>query len=273
MGRRGRAPAVLREIGSARLLCSAFAWLGLNVAAWSRLFEPLPDISAWAWLALAALATLGAGVLSQYGDKGGASRNRTPRGRAGSTRETGRQELQPNPRVSARGQPAERLVEIGMICLAAALPRRRRGHIDQAGDQRRLTRLRPPLPGEHAASDAVQPRLDIRRKLVEPPPRHRERLRYDIVGALGSTTCGVGEDAPAVLREHPLEALGARTLSRLWSPSHTTTMATTGRVLTRLALRRAGFRTWRRSRRPWSRPSRPSAPAPSGVSSTGSCAR
>ena len=35
----------------------------------------------------------------------------------------------------------------------------------------------------------------------------------------------------------------------------------------------ARFRTCRRSRRPWSRPSRPSAPAPSGGSSTGSCAR
>jgi len=44
------------------MLCSAFAWLGLNVAAWSRLFEPLPDMSAWAWLALAALATFGAGA-------------------------------------------------------------------------------------------------------------------------------------------------------------------------------------------------------------------
>jgi hypothetical protein len=37
--------------------------------------------------------------------------------------------------------------------------------------------------------------------------------------------------------------------------------------------RRAGFRGCRRSRPPWSRPSRPSAPAPSGRSRTGWCAR
>jgi hypothetical protein len=46
-----------------------------------------------------------------------------------------------------------------------------------------------------------------------------------------------------------------------------------GAVPRRSCPRRTGFRTCRRSRRPWSRPSRPSAQAPSGRSSTGSCAR
>ena len=36
---------------------------------------------------------------------------------------------------------------------------------------------------------------------------------------------------------------------------------------------RTRFRMWRRSRHPWSSPCRPSAPVPSGRSSTGSCAR
>jgi hypothetical protein len=50
-----------------RLPCAASGWLRLNVVAWSRLFEPLPDISAWGWLALTALATLGAGGVPSIG--------------------------------------------------------------------------------------------------------------------------------------------------------------------------------------------------------------
>jgi hypothetical protein len=40
-------------------------WLGLNLAAWSTLFEPLPPTSGWLWLVLIGAATIGAGMLAR----------------------------------------------------------------------------------------------------------------------------------------------------------------------------------------------------------------
>ena len=45
-------------------VCAALVWVGLNIATWSRLFEPLPDISFDVWLGLAVAATIGVGLLA-----------------------------------------------------------------------------------------------------------------------------------------------------------------------------------------------------------------
>jgi hypothetical protein len=44
---------------------AAVVWVGLNIAAWSRMFEPLPDVSLYVWLGPAAAATFEAGLLAR----------------------------------------------------------------------------------------------------------------------------------------------------------------------------------------------------------------
>ncbi len=45
-------------------LALAAVWLGLNLAAWSTVFEPLPPTSGWLWLGLILAATIGTGMLA-----------------------------------------------------------------------------------------------------------------------------------------------------------------------------------------------------------------
>jgi hypothetical protein len=59
-----RALARRRHSVPGRVLCAAVVWAGLDVAASTTLFEPLPDISFDLYLALALAATLGAGLLA-----------------------------------------------------------------------------------------------------------------------------------------------------------------------------------------------------------------
>jgi hypothetical protein len=59
-----RALAGRRHSIPGRALCAAVVWTGLDVAASTTLFEPLPDISFDLYLALAVAATLGAGLLA-----------------------------------------------------------------------------------------------------------------------------------------------------------------------------------------------------------------
>jgi dipeptide/tripeptide permease len=68
-GRAGRHGARHRDASRRKLIgvrgvCAAAVWVGLNLATWSGLFEPLPDISFDVWLALAVAATIGVGLLA-----------------------------------------------------------------------------------------------------------------------------------------------------------------------------------------------------------------
>jgi hypothetical protein len=57
------APRRLR-VRSLCVVSAASAWVGLNAAVWGNLFEPAPHISSSAALALAVVATVGAGLLA-----------------------------------------------------------------------------------------------------------------------------------------------------------------------------------------------------------------
>lgn len=68
-GRSGRREAGQRaaswwKLIGVRGVCAAVVWVGLNIAAWSGLFEPLPDISFDVWLGLAVAAAIGVGLLA-----------------------------------------------------------------------------------------------------------------------------------------------------------------------------------------------------------------
>ena len=50
-----------------RTAAAIAAWLALNAAVWSSLFQPLPHVSSSAALTLAAAATIGVGLLGGAG--------------------------------------------------------------------------------------------------------------------------------------------------------------------------------------------------------------